>query len=250
MDGAPQDNLAILTRVRQNLAAVQSRVATACARTGRNPAEVQLVAVTKYAQPAWIEAVLACGVRHLAENRPQQLEQRSAIYPPDVVWHLIGHLQRNKVRKVVPIARWIHSVDSVRLMQTLDQVAGELGVRPQVLLEVNISGEQQKDGFDPAELRASWNEISGCRSLDLVGLMTMAPFSDDAEQARPVFQGLRALRDELATRTLTLGAEKNNGFALPHLSMGMTGDFEIAIEEGATLIRIGSALWDGLEGAA
>ena len=224
----------------------------ACERSGRDLSGVRLVAVTKYAEWDWIRALVALGQVDLAENRPQQFVERATRLEsevgsaaegaagcerPQVRWHLIGHLQRNKVRPVLPLVSLIHSVDSLRLLERIGVLAGELGLRPRVLLEVNVSGEPSKDGFTPAELEAAWPALMASQQVELEGLMTMAPESDDPEAARPVFRELRRLRDRL---------RDVSGRELPELSMGMSGDFEPAIEEGATLIRIGSRLFEGL----
>ena len=157
-----------------------------------------------------------------------------------VRWHFIGHLQRNKVKPVLPLTTLIHSVDSQRLLERISEVAVELSHRPRVLLEVNVSGEASKDGLTIADLTSQWDTLQAVPNVDVVGLMTMAPLADDPEAARPVFRELRQLRDQLAAR------------AAPHvrlteLSMGMSGDFAVAIDEGATLVRIGSRLFEGLE---
>ncbi|RPI77036.1 MAG: YggS family pyridoxal phosphate-dependent enzyme, partial [Planctomycetaceae bacterium] len=199
-----------------------------------------LVAVTKYAQPEWIRAIVDLGETELGENRPQQLAGRAESLRLDVHWHLIGHLQRNKVRQVVPYVTLIHSVDSFRLLAALDAEAASLNRRLRVLVEVNLSGEAQKHGFAAADLEGAWSEVTGHRHLSVEGFMTMAAEVDDPEQARPTFRALRELRDRLQSRC---PAEME----LKHLSMGMSGDFEPAVEEGATLVRIGSALWQGLE---
>jgi hypothetical protein len=157
----------------------------------------------------------------------------------DVRWHLIGHLQRNKVRPVLPIAACVHSVDSLRLLERIDLLAAELQLRPRVLLEVNVSGEASKDGFPAAELRARSEQLGQYRHVRIDGLMTMAPYSENPESARSTFVGLRQLRDELVSSG-ELGG-------LPELSMGMSGDYEVGIEEGATIVRIGSRLFEGLE---
>lgn len=228
-------------RLRENLGLVHGRIAAACERSGRDPAGVRIVAVTKYAEWPWVEALTGLGVTTLGESRPQQLIERSALMRCPVEWHLIGHLQRNKVRGVLPITELIHSVDSQRLLERIEQVADELALRPPVLLQVNVSGEASKDGLSPEELR---RVVRGCDALSRVritGLMTMAPFSDDPESARPVFRGLRELRDEL--RTI---APPN--VMLDQLSMGMSNDFDVAVEEGATLVRLGSVLFEGIHG--
>jgi hypothetical protein len=222
-----------------NYARVCGQIEQACRRASRAPSEVRLVAVTKSAKIEWIQALVALGVRDLAESRPQQLADRAALVDPSVRWHLIGHLQRNKARKILPLVAWIHSVDTLALLQRLDALAGECHVRPRLLLEVNVSGEVAKDGFCPDELRANWPAICAVSQIELAGLMTMAPLSDSAEAAHSTFSGLRKLRDELAKSLPSI--------PLPELSMGMSGDFEVAVEEGATLVRIGSSLFEGLE---
>ncbi len=229
----------IQARILENCQQVLRRAAAACERSGRRPSDVRLVAVTKYAPVEWLPYLLEAGVRDLGENRPQQLVDRAARLPQDVCWHLVGHLQRNKVRPILPVAQWIHSVDTVRLLDRVDRLAAELGVRPRVLLEVNVSGESTKFGFSPDELVEHWPRIVEYRNVRLEGLMTMAPLVDDPEQTRPVFRQLRQLRDRL--RTLS-----DQSPPLQELSMGMSNDFEVAIEEGATLIRVGSLLFDGL----
>jgi len=226
-----------------NLAAVRERIWFVCAQAGRDPHAVRLVAVVKYAEWDWIRGLIELGVRDLGENRPQQLLERAArlaqeLPGTDVRWHLIGHLQRNKVRAVLPATALIHSVDSLRLLERIELIAGELALRPRVLLEVNVSGEASKDGFTPERLRTQWSAAAACRHVELAGLMTMAPESADPEASRPTFDGLRGLRDELA------GTDRAG--PLPELSMGMSGDFETAIAAGATLVRVGSRLFEGL----
>lgn len=213
-------------------------MSAACARCGREPSSVTLIAVTKYASEAAVQALYDVGHRDFGESRPQQLARRAAAFPSDVHWHLIGHLQRNKAELVAPIVHRIHSVDSLRLLRKLDETAAAGARRLSILLEVNISGEASKDGYAEVTLRNEWTEIATAAHLDIVGLMTMAPLDADADATRAVFQGLRRLRDELAQR---------GPWSLPELSMGMSGDFEIAIEEGATMIRIGSMLFEGCE---
>ncbi|MBT4866110.1 MAG: YggS family pyridoxal phosphate-dependent enzyme, partial [Planctomycetaceae bacterium] len=155
-----------------------------------------------------------------------------------VDWHLIGHLQRNKARRALPLVSLIHSVDTFRLLSTLDRLAVELDLQPRVLLEVNASGESQKHGFLPDELASGWNQCLKCERVQVVGLMGMAARVGDVEEARPAFRQLRELLDRLRLLSPVM--------QLPELSMGMSGDFEIAIEEGATIIRVGSGLYEGL----
>jgi hypothetical protein len=235
-----------------NLRAVEERMAKACRRAGRDQGSVALVAVTKAARPEWIPALVQLGVTQLGENRPQQLAQRAAALRLDAQWHLVGHLQRNKVRLVLPHAAMIHSVDSRRLLEAIDRVAAELKLRPRVLLEVNLSREPQKHGFAPEQLLAEIGALASFRNVSIEGLMTMPAWSEDPQQARPVFRELRALRDLLRERLrdqrpAQRGPHEPPSPPLNELSMGMTADFDVAIEEGATLVRIGTALWQGLK---
>lgn len=229
-----------------NLTRIRERIEAACARVDRSPSEVTLVAVTKYAELDWVRALVDLGVVDLGESRPQQLVSRARDLPSHIRWHMIGHLQRNKVDLLLPVTYQLHSVDSVRLLEAINEestkqrAANPEQSRPKLLLEVNVSGEQSKDGFDPTELKAAWSDISQLESIAIEGLMTMAPLSDDPETARSVFRSLRQLRDELVDAS-------TGRLTLPDLSMGMSGDFEIGIEEGATLVRIGSSLFDGLQ---
>lgn len=224
-------------RLQQNLAHVRQRIEAACRRSGRDPATVELVAVTKYAQVDWIAPLMALGVRRLGENRPQQLVDRAGMFT-GVEWHLVGQLQRNKVRSVLPHVALIHSVESLRLLQRISDVSAELQRTTRVLLQVNVSGEGSKQGIVPDELLRTWSEFTGVPHVEIAGLMTMAPLADDPEEARPTFRGLRELRAELQRFSGEL--------QLPILSMGMSHDLDVAVEEGATLVRIGSALFEGL----
>lgn len=219
-----------------NLNRIHCEIADACRRAGRSPESVKLVAVTKYAQLSEVRRLVELGTIDLGESRPQQLDDRANQLSGDIRWHFIGHLQRNKVKSVLSRAVLIHSVDSLRLLERISAVAAELALRPRVLLEVNISGETSKDGLSIDDLRSQWDTFQTFPNVDLVGLMTMAPLADDPENARPVFRKLRLLSDELA-------AQSEHHVKLTELSMGMSGDFSVAIEEGATLIRIGSRLF-------
>ena len=222
--------------IAENYATVRRRIEAACERANREPSSVQLVAVTKYAPMDAVRELVALGQRALGESRPQQLLERATLLDASSVsWHLIGHLQRNKARKLLPVASLVHSIDSLRLLAAIDRLAEELSLRPRVLLEVNVSGEASKHGFSPDELRSAWKEVAAVNHLEIAGLMTMAPYSEDPEAARPVFRKLRKFRDELASA---------GPLILPELSMGMSGDFEVAIEEGATIVRVGSSLFE------
>ena len=217
--------------------AVEARIAAACRRAGRPRGAVTLVAVTKTV-PAEVAGLLAeLGVLDLGENRPQELWKKAAAVA-QVRWHLIGHLQRNKIAPTLPLVHMIHSVDSLRLLEALEQET----VKPiDVLLEVNASREASKQGFAAEEVPALAEKIRELRHVRVQGLMAMAALEDDPERCRPTFQLARELSDRLRNE---LGLD----FPLPHLSMGMTNDFEVAIEEGATLVRVGSALFAGLDG--
>lgn len=230
----------IRSRLRDNIAAIESRIAAACARAGRQRPEVTLVAVTKYVTPEVAVLLPELGILDLGESRPQELWRKAAALPSEVRWHLIGHLQRNKVERTLPLVKLIHSVDSVRLLESLQKTAEQQERQVHVLLEVNLSREPNKHGFDPdpaplTDLLISWPYPH----LEPRGLMTMAAEADDPECCRSTFAALRELGDSLRSGRNNLGAFRE-------LSMGMTGDFEVAIEEGATLVRIGSALFDGI----
>jgi pyridoxal phosphate enzyme (YggS family) len=177
-------------------------------------------------------------VNCLGENRPQQLVERAGLVT-GAQWHLVGQLQRNKVRSVLPHVALIHSVDSLRLLQRISDVSGELQRTTQLLLQVSVSGEASKQGIAPVELLRTWGEFATAPHVSIAGLMTMAPLADDPEESRPTFRGLRELRDKLQR----LPGQPR----LPILSMGMSHDMDVAVEEGATLVRIGSALFEGLD---
>jgi pyridoxal phosphate enzyme (YggS family) len=227
-----------LELLRHNLLLVRARIAEATRRSGRGAGSVTFVAVTKRSPAEWIPALLELGARDLGENYPQELWRKAdALSHLPARWHLIGHLQGNKARRTLPLVHMIHAVDSIKLLKSLDQLSLELGSSTSVCLQVNTSGETTKHGWEPAEILEQAESIAQCGQIQIVGLMTMAAFDTNAETARPSFARLRAVRNELRLRT---------GLTLEHLSMGMSNDFETAIEEGATLVRIGSALFEGL----
>lgn len=214
--------------IKANLEAVRGRIAAACRRAGRAPEEVTLIAVSKTVDAETVEAAFRAGVRHFGENRVQEAQPkvRSLSHlDPQPTWHLIGHLQSNKVKTALELFEVIHSVDSIELAQNLDRRAEH---KIPVLLEVNIAVEATKNGFAESELAGAIKAISLLPHLEIQGLMTVAPLVTDAEEVRPVFRRLRSLRDSLG---------------LKQLSMGMTDDFEMAIEEGATMVRIGRAIF-------
>ena len=224
-------------RILANLGEVRDRIADAARRSGRTPDAVRLVAVTKTVPTETIRILLEAGQADLGENRAQQLRDRAAeLADAPVRWHMIGRLQRNKVKVVVPAAAMIHSVDSVRLAEEISKRAAAAGARATCLLEVNASGEEAKGGVAPAEAPRLAGDIAALPSVDLVGLMTMAPLAETGETVRPVFAALR----ECLTR---VNREADLEKPLTELSMGMTQDYETAIEEGATIVRVGTALF-------
>ncbi|MBN1640810.1 MAG: YggS family pyridoxal phosphate-dependent enzyme [Anaerolineae bacterium] len=218
---------------------VRRRIEDAAARAGRDPLEVLLVAVSKTRTPPEIEAAYAAGVRHIGENRVGEAEQKRAqLDLPGAVWHMVGHVQSRKAARTVSCFDVVQSVDSVKLARRLDAAAAAEGQVLQILIEVNVGGEASKYGFRDdleAELAPSAAEVISLPHLRVDGLMTVAPISDDPEQVRPIFARLRWLRDVLRARFPECG--------WMHLSMGMTDDFEVAVEEGATMVRVGRAIY-------
>jgi pyridoxal phosphate enzyme (YggS family) len=225
------------------IARVRDTIATAAERSRRRPEDVLLVAVSKTVTADAVVAAWRLGIDTFGENRVQEaaekIEAISTI--PEVQsgkavrWHLIGHLQANKARQAVRLFTAIESIDSLELATRVDRISDELGVVREVLLEVNIGGEASKFGFAPADVPAAFRAMSGLAHLRVTGLMTVAPAVSAAEEARPYFRQLRELRDRLC--------EEKPGVPLPHLSMGMTGDYPVAIEEGATIVRVGRAIF-------
>jgi len=224
------------TILAERVASVRSRIAAAAHRAGRDPAVVTLIAVTKTVSPD-VAVVAADLVGNLAENRPQELWKKAA-GAPGARWHLIGHLQRNKIERTVPLVTLIHSVDSERLLDALDVFGHQRGMPVPILLEVNCSREAAKGGFAVEAIPALGEKLAALTGLLVRGLMTMAAYSDNPEAARSTFAELCRIRDDLRSRS---------GLELPELSMGMSGDFEVAVEEGATLVRIGTTLFEGLQ---
>jgi PLP dependent protein len=224
--------------IADNLAEVRQRIADAAARAGRKADEITLVAVTKYVGLAEIAGLVAAGCTELGESRPQQLWQRAAaLGSSGVHWHMIGHLQRNKVARTLPLVAMIHSIDSLRVAAAVEEAAAAEDRRVPALLEVNISGEAAKHGWAPGEIEPALGQLVTYRHLEIRGLMCMAGLEGGVDRARRDFAALRMLRDRLQCNCPP-------GIALAELSMGMSGDYEAAIEEGATLVRVGSALFE------
>jgi PLP dependent protein len=228
------------TRIGENVARVRERIDAAAVRSGRQGKEINLVAVTKYVSTAEIRALVEAGCTDLGESRPQQLWQKAEeLADLPICWHLIGHLQRNKVRRTLPLVSMIHSTDSLKIIKTIDETADELDRRVSLLLEVNTSGESAKGGFQPDDVEHLLPELSTFRHVEIRGLMCMASLEGGQATARRDFAALRLLRDKLVLNCPP-------DIVLDELSMGMSGDYETAIEEGATIVRIGSALFEGV----
>lgn len=230
-----QDNT---SEIALNLAAVRRRIAAAATRANRDPAEITLVAVSKTKPITAIQAAYAAGQRDFGENRIEELTQKielaAQLGMQDIRWHLIGPIQSRKTTAAAALPALLHAIDRVKIAERLSRDGQAINSVLSVLLEVNVSGEATKHGFSPEELRTHAVQLAALPGLTIQGLMTMAPFEADAEATRPVFRGLSLLRDQLAAEL---------GIHWPQLSMGMTNDFEVAIEEGATLVRIGSAIF-------
>ncbi len=223
-----------MSQIAENFEFIRQRIAAAAERNGRSAKEVKLVAVSKTYPPEIIREAVEAGQQCFGENRVQDALPKIDALPPDLEWHLIGHLQTNKVRKVIGRFALFHGVDNTALALQMNRIAGEFGVTASILLEVNVSGEESKFGFTSSALPAALEELLPLPHLRVEGLMTMAPYSENPNCARPVFEGLRKLRDALSAAS---------GHPLKELSMGMSGDFEQGIEEGATIVRIGSAIF-------
>jgi PLP dependent protein len=225
----------------ENLQMIQQRIEAACTRSGRDPRDVLLLAVSKGQPPAVIRQAVDLGLLDFGESKVQEAKAKISLSPGKARWQMIGHLQSNKTRDAVHFFQAIQSVDSIDLARDIDKWADKHAKNMPVLLEVNLAGERSKFGFPPEAVLARLLEINALNRLEIHGLMTMAPWSPDPEKARPVFRQLR----ELKTR-----CEELLGAPLPLLSMGMSGDFEIAIEEGSTCVRIGTALFGGRASAS
>jgi len=228
------------TGIEERLAEVRARMAEASRKAGRTPEATELVAVTKTHPPEALQEALAAGQTVFGENRVQEARAKMPLVSSRARWHFIGRLQKNKVRQALPIFEMLHSIDSLELARDVQRIAEEDGQRPRVLLEVNVAGEGSKIGFKPAALETELETlIAEMPRLEVLGLMALPPFSPKAEDSRRYFALLRTLRDALQ-RELNVG--------LPELSMGMSGDYEVAIEEGATLVRVGTAIFGERKG--
>lgn len=231
-------------RVAANLAAIRARIATAAVRAGRSPDAVRLVAVSKTFDADHVRAAHAAGQRDFGENKVQEaLAKREATRDLELSWHLLGHLQSNKTRKTAGAFGWIHSIDRIDLLQRLDQIAAEADAPVRVLVQVDLAAEPTKFGIAVDDLRPLMDAAVACQAARVSGLMLLPPWAEDPEQARPWFRRLRELRE-------TLRADGYPADMLHELSMGMSHDFEVAVEEGATIVRVGTAIFGARPPAA
>ncbi len=218
----------------ENLSEVRSRIAAACIGAGRDVGGVELIAVSKTFPVESIREAYEAGQRVFGESRQQEAQPKIDALSGSIRWHFIGRVQRNKVRKLLPSFSVIHAVDSFRLAAYMDEVAGELCVSPQVFLQVNLAGEESKGGFEPGDLIAEMEGILALKRVEVIGLMCIPPAEDEAEESRKWFVAMREFRDRL---------ERDFSVRLPSLSMGMSGDYVVAVEEGATHVRVGSSIF-------
>ncbi|WP_333651785.1 YggS family pyridoxal phosphate-dependent enzyme [Lacrimispora sp.] len=222
--------------VKENLEEVRKRILNACKRAGRNPEEVTLIAVSKTKPADMITEAYSSGVRDFGENKVQELTEKCLILPEDIRWHMIGHLQRNKVKQVVDKAALIHSVDSLRLAEQIEEEAAKKNMAADILLEVNVAEEESKYGFKLEDTETAIREIATFPHVKIKGLMTIAPFVENPEENRPIFKKLNQFYVDMQRKNI-------DNVNMTVLSMGMTGDYEVAIEEGATLVRVGTGIF-------
>jgi pyridoxal phosphate enzyme (YggS family) len=220
--------------IAENLEHVRAEISEAAGRSGRSTDDVELVAISKTHEADQVREAIEAGQHLFGESRVQEARIKIPLLPSSLRWHFVGHLQKNKIRHALPLFEFFHSVDSLSLAQDMNRIAAEEGAHPRILLEMNVSGEGSKFGFKPDGLRAEMEELLALPRLTIEGLMTIAPLADEAQASRKFFVELRELRDAL---------EKEFDLKLPQLSMGMTNDFAIAVEEGATLVRVGTAIF-------
>src|SRR5882724_11637389 len=223
-----------MAEIQGNLERVRAQIGEAAKKSGRQPAEVELVAISKTHDAAKVREAIEAGQNVFGESRVQEARAKIPELPSSLRWHFVGHLQKNKIRPALPLFELIHSVDSLALARDINRIAEEEGAHPRILLQVNVAGEGSKFGFKSDVLRNEMEPLLGLGRLSVEGLMTIPPLAGDAEASRKFFIDLRKLRD---------GLEKEFNVQLPHLSMGMTNDFTVAIEEGATLVRVGTAIF-------
>src|SRR5438132_6033096 len=220
--------------IAENVACVREQIAQAAAKARRAVDEIELVAITKTHSPEKVSEAIEAGQTLFGESRVQEARAKIPELPSNARWHFVGHLQKNKIRHALPLFELFHSIDSLALAQEMNRIAADEGMHPRVLLEVNVAGEGSKFGFSPDKLRKQMEELLALQRLSILGLMTIPPLADEAEASRKYFVQLRELRDRLQIEFHV---------DLPQLSMGMTQDFPIAVEEGATLVRVGTAIF-------
>jgi PLP dependent protein len=223
-----------MSSVAANLERVLAQISDAARKAGRSPDDVQLVGISKTHDAERIREAVEAGQNLFGESRVQEARAKIPLLPSNLCWHFVGHLQKNKIRHALPLFELFHSVDSLSLAQEINRIAEEEGMHPRVLLEVNVAGEGSKFGFPPDKLRQDMEALLALPRLSIEGLMTIPPLAKEAEASREYFVDLRELRDRLETEFQ---------MKLPHLSMGMTNDFPVAVEEGATLARVGTAIF-------
>jgi pyridoxal phosphate enzyme (YggS family) len=226
--------------ISERLARVREQIARAAERAGRSAKDITLIGVSKTFDPATVQQAVDAGARDLGENRVQEAVPKAGQISGDVRWHLIGHLQSNKARQAVETFEFIHTIDSSQLAERLDRIAGELGRRPRVLIQVDLAHEPTKSGADESELASIIETLDQAQHLEFQGLMVLPPFFDSPEQTRPYFRRLREMLEGL-------NRDRSPERKLTELSMGMSHDFEIAIEEGATMVRVGTAIFGSRE---
>ena len=223
----------------EKLSAVRDQIAVAALRSGRRPEDIALVAVSKTHSPEAVRELDEAGQTLFGESRVQEAKAKMTLLPGKLRWDFIGHLQKNKIRAALPLFETFHGVDSLETAQQFHRIAEEDGYRPRVLLEINVAGESTKFGFSPEAVRTQMEELVAFDRLEIAGLMCLAPFDPEPEHSRPFFQQLRELRDQLETEA---------GVGLRELSMGMSGDYAVAVEEGATIVRVGTAIFGNRAG--
>lgn len=224
-----------IIRYRENISILNNDIGDACRNSGRRPGEVTIIAATKYVGPEGVRMVHELGLNDFGENRSDELLKKQEVLPEGARWHFIGHLQSRKAKIVVPLVEYIHSIDSLSTMEKVGNVAGKVPKTQKVLIEVNISGEQTKYGLSRDQVDSFINNASNIKNIEIKGFMTMAPYTGDMEYIRRIFAELRLLKEKMS------GSYKD--LDLTELSMGMSNDFKIAIEEGATMIRVGSNIF-------
>lgn len=220
----------------ENLKKVEEQIAASCEKAGRDSSEVTLVAVSKTKPVELLMQAYQAGARVFGENKVQEIVDKYPQMPDDVEWHMIGHLQRNKVKYIIDKVKMIHSVDSLRLAQTIEQEGAKQGICMPILIEVNVAEEESKFGLKMSEVEPLLREISGFSHVKVMGLMTIAPFVEDPEENRQVFRELKKLSVDIAAKNI-------NNITMSVLSMGMTGDYTVAVQEGATMVRVGTGIF-------